>query len=147
MKPTNLIILCLLALPVAGKSQVFVSDSIRKFSTTENRIIETIADTTYSIDRSFNTINLSHRIYGISQGVFKCIDDVKWSIKIEKKTLPKRNGNEKMQFIEGWLLGINKHERIAYNLIDRNNDGEYESLEFTSMLSMDVEETIFCHLK
>ena len=149
MKNFYVIAFFVLTVSNKGNSQTFMSDSISRFSISKNEIIETLPDTTYTIERTFKTITVVCRVEGFTGVKSRGISETRWTIQIEKKSLAIPRGNTKSQIIEGMRLisGIRQYVTVAYDLVDRNNDGDYESLEYTMREGTDIELSIYCHKK
>ena len=156
MKNIYITVLFILTISFNANSQTFISDSIRRYSESTNEIIEAQPDTSYTIERSYKTILVTQRIEGYvgvkSRGISEKqwrirIDDISFSLSSIFNSFPVRKGNMKFRTIKGTLYasGLRQYVRVAYNLIDLNDDGKYEGLEYIMREGQDILLYIYCH--
>jgi hypothetical protein len=134
--------------------QVFVSDSTQRFSNRENKIFERLVDSSYTIERSNKTISVT-RVVKCPTCKYGKESETSWKINMDPNEFSlaflenraKKKGNTKTQTIKGTMAGFNQMVRVIWTLVDRNNDGKYESLEYAMREGDDIELYIFCHLK
>lgn len=154
MKTTLFLTLFLATIIQTVNSQVFVSDSTQRFSNKENKIFERLVDSSYTIERAHKTISVK-RVVICPTCKYGKESETAWKINIDANELSlaflenraKKKGNTKTQTIKGQIPGIGQLTRIIWTLVDRNNDGDYESLEYAMREGDDIELYIFCHLK